>query len=341
MKKIVIIPGGFHPFHAGHKALYDAAVAAFPSADVYVAATADTSTRPFPFEIKQKLARLAGIPAHRFIQVKSPFQAREITQMFDPETTQLIFVRSEKDRDQPPQAGGVKKNGEPAYLQPYRRNGLLPMSQHGYMAYLPVVTFGPGMASATEIRAKWPDMTTEQKVSLLHSMYPALVANERLTQVVQDMLDTVMMPGAQSPVAEATFANEPEGHVIYPDGMMGGYSPDALERAVLAHMQDIMSAVKAKDYDKAYYGIYRWEVLKNKLSALDKYKKYMTSQGQRRIRPGRMVDLGEDYLDEGEWSQKYKRSIDCDNPKGFSQRAHCAGRKARQSGRKTKSQSTN
>jgi len=27
------------------------------------------------------------------------------------------------------------------------------------------------------------------------------------------------------------------------------------------------------------------------------------------------------------WSEKYKRSIDCDNPKGFSQRAHCQGRK--------------
>lgn len=28
-----------------------------------------------------------------------------------------------------------------------------------------------------------------------------------------------------------------------------------------------------------------------------------------------------------EWSDKYKRSIDCNNPKGFSQKAHCAGRK--------------
>jgi len=27
------------------------------------------------------------------------------------------------------------------------------------------------------------------------------------------------------------------------------------------------------------------------------------------------------------WSQKYKRSINCSNPRGFSQRAHCAGRK--------------
>jgi hypothetical protein len=28
-----------------------------------------------------------------------------------------------------------------------------------------------------------------------------------------------------------------------------------------------------------------------------------------------------------EWSDKYKRSINCNNPKGFSQKAHCAGRK--------------
>ena len=30
------------------------------------------------------------------------------------------------------------------------------------------------------------------------------------------------------------------------------------------------------------------------------------------------------------WSKKYKRSIDCNNPKGFSQKAHCAGRKKRE-----------
>jgi len=29
------------------------------------------------------------------------------------------------------------------------------------------------------------------------------------------------------------------------------------------------------------------------------------------------------------WTQKYKRSIDCSNPKGFSQKAHCQGRKKR------------
>lgn len=37
------------------------------------------------------------------------------------------------------------------------------------------------------------------------------------------------------------------------------------------------------------------------------------------------------------WSSKYKRSINCNNPKGFSQKAHCAGRRKRKRGGKTKS----
>jgi len=34
----------------------------------------------------------------------------------------------------------------------------------------------------------------------------------------------------------------------------------------------------------------------------------------------------EEELDE-KWSEKYKKSIDCNNPKGFSQKAHCQGKK--------------
>ena len=37
-----------------------------------------------------------------------------------------------------------------------------------------------------------------------------------------------------------------------------------------------------------------------------------------------------DFLND-EWSQKYKRSINCASPKGFSQRAHCAGRNKNES----------
>ena len=53
---------------------------------------------------------------------------------------------------------------------------------------------------------------------------------------------------------------------------------------------------------------------------------------------GDVEKFSEDNLEE-EWSKKYKKNIDCSNPKGFSQKAHCAARKKRQRGEKTKSKS--
>jgi hypothetical protein len=193
MKQVIIMPGGFHPFHAGHYALYQQAQDAFPGADVYVAATNDTSARPFPFAVKEKLAKLAGVKAGHFVQVKSPFQAREITADLDPANTQLIFVRSEKDANKPPQAGGVKKNGEPAYLQPLKGQvELAPMAQHAYMAYLPTVEFGPGMTSATEIRTAWPRLNEKRKTALVMSLYPKTQTSPALAANVVKMLDAAM-----------------------------------------------------------------------------------------------------------------------------------------------------
>ncbi len=193
MTTVVIMPGGFHPFHAGHAALYQSARRAFPDADVYVAATNDTSTRPFPFQIKEKLAQLAGVEPGRFMQVKSPFQAAEITAPYDPNSDQLIFVRSEKDANKPPQAGGVKKNGEPSYLQPLLgAKKLEPFAKHAYMAYLPTVEFGPGMTSATEIRAAWPELNEKRRTALVMSLYPKTQSNPRLAATVVKMLDTAI-----------------------------------------------------------------------------------------------------------------------------------------------------
>ncbi len=55
---------------------------------------------------------------------------------------------------------------------------------------------------------------------------------------------------------------------------------------------------------------------------------------------GELIIRHENRLNE-KWTKGYKKSIDCNNPKGFSQKAHCAGRKARQAGRDTKSKSVN
>lgn len=194
------MPGGFHPFHAGHAALYQSAVKAFPDAEVYVAASNDTKTRPFPFSIKEKLAKLAGVAPGHFVQVKSPFQSQEITSHYNPDEDVLIFVRSEKDKNESPKPGGTKKDGSPSYYQPWTGKDLQPFSKHAYMAYLPTVEFGPGIKSATEIRNAWPNLNEKRKLAMVMSLYPATQKNPKLAANVVKMLDMGM--GEQQGVAE-------------------------------------------------------------------------------------------------------------------------------------------
>lgn len=189
---LVIIPGGFHPFHPGHLSLYRSAEAAFPGATIVYVATDDQKDRPFPFAAKQKLAQIAGVNPKNFALVKSPFVAKEVTQNFDPNTTVLIFARSEKDRNEHPKPGGVKKDGSPSYLQPYTKGELAPMAQHGYMAYLPTVEFdaGPsGVTSATQIREMWPNANPAQKQEIVKDLYP------KNPQAAQQILDKYLGQG--------------------------------------------------------------------------------------------------------------------------------------------------
>lgn len=268
MKKLVIIPGGFHPFHPGHKSLYDAAVAKFPTADIYMAATDDRSERPFPFAVKKKLAQLSGVPPHRFIQVKSPFRPTEITDHYDPGTTQLIFVKSTKnartgsDPEGPfpaeidPKTGQLplvtrgSRKGQPVsdYLQYFRRRGGEPMNQHAYLDYLPVQEFS-GMTSGSEIRSKWTGWDAKTKAQLVNLMYPLTVGNDKLTQVAMKLIDAGLGAGVNealtgTPIGGAIdrktvpMANGPDQDVeeakLLNDPKQGGHmiTPDGSTSAV-------------------------------------------------------------------------------------------------------------
>jgi hypothetical protein len=199
------MPGGFHPFHAGHLELYQSAQRAFPDAEVFVAATNDTSARPFPFAVKEKLAKLAGVDAGHFVQVKSPFQAEEITSKFDPATDTLIFIRSKKDEGKPPIPGRIKKDGTPGYLQPLiGAKRLEPFARHAYMAYLPTVEFLPGMKGASDIRAEWPTLDQQGKLDRVMSLYPKTQNNLKLAQTVAKLLDTAILSEAINPMTANT-----------------------------------------------------------------------------------------------------------------------------------------
>ena len=344
MKQLVIMPGGFHPFHAGHYALYQAAQQTFPDADIKVAATNDTSQRPFPFKIKEKLAQLAGVKPSDFYQVKSPFQAKEITQNYNPEDTQLIFVRSEKDANKPPQAGGIKKDGNPAYLQPLAGQEVLyPMNKHAYMTYLPTVEFGPGMTSATEIRTAWPTLNDKRKTALVMSLYPKTQTNTKLAATVVKMLDTAIGEQLNEflPALGAALGGRLAAATEL--GTMG-----TLGMRVAGHEigSDIQDQLNSNNVDETH------NVNPKRIDIF--YRPDPRSSGRRVVAknvPATVLDallaklskkfgvrdsdfewtaadtpVSEDYIEE-KWSQKYKSSINCANPRGFSQRAHCAGRK--------------
>ena len=318
MSTVVIMPGGFHPFHAGHAALYQSAVKAFPDAEVFVAATNDTSNRPFPFAIKEKLAKLAGVAPGHFVQVKSPFRAEEITSQFDPAKDRLIFVRSEKDANKPPQAGGNKKDGSPAYLQPLAgQTNIRPFAEHAYMAYLPTVEFGPGMTSATEIRTVWPTLSAKHKVALVMSLYPTTQRNRKLAATVVKLLDTAM--GGE--LAESNDIN-PEMIDVF-------YRPVQNSRARRVVAQNIPASVldrlleKLSDKFSVPVESFEWEKA-DPVSEMDAQNFVGGMTASYQAQENQPID--EDYIDE-KWSQKYKSSINCASPRGFSQRAHCAGRK--------------
>jgi len=390
------MPGGFHPFHAGHAALYNSAKRAFPDAEVFVAATNDTSTRPFPFAVKEKLARLAGVDAGHFVQVKSPFQAKEITSQFDPESDRLIFVRSEKDANKPPQAGGVKKDGTPSYLQPLLgATRLEPFSKRAYMAYLPTVEFGPGMTSATEIRTAWPTLNEKRKTALVMSLYPATQKNPKLAANVVKMLDTAIGSELDEnqgfaatleaknkcpPATQDITLNLKNRQKAIDEYGYGPLNPDMPNRKFWMAKVDEWNLDSVEEAQQSLCGnCAAFDVRQATLDCIAQgidsdspedaqgvidagdlgYCKFLKFKCASRrtcdawVTGGPLMDkpgvtemdgqnfvggmtasyqqrenqpVDEDYIEE-KWSQKYKSSINCASPRGFSQKAHCAGRK--------------
>ena len=336
------MPGGFHPFHAGHYALYQSAKKAFPDADMYVAASDSRTERPFPFQIKQKLAQVAGVKPNEFVQVKSPFRSEEITAKYNPDEDALIFVRSEKDKNEQPIPGGTKKDGTPSYFQPYNPKDVKPFKQHGYITYLPTVEFAGGIKSATEIRKQWPHLNDRQKANMIQTLYPETTGNKKLITNVVGLMDAGMGMLTEGEVINVDFSQRqkakskndwqqvhPEiltlaNHWFWTTEEMG--SSEAVKnkehRGELEQQLEDITAILGLngysiDYDNSMDNIiltYKDDT-KYKLPTDDAYDFSGWAKG---------TNLNE------AWSKKYKDSINCSNPKGFSQKAHCAGKKKRQ-----------
>ena len=245
-KRIVaVMPGGFHPFHPGHKSLYDWAVKTFGQGNVYVAATNDTAARPFPFDVKKKLAGMAGVPESNFIQVKSPFNAMSYQDIVD-DNTALVFVRSEKDKAEHPKPDQTKKNGEPGYLRTYTGKDLNSSNEMGYMAYGPTINFdfsGMQIKSASELRATWPNMSDEDKHKAAALMYGN--GHDEAVQLLDKALG-----GSNAPVEEGG-TDGVTGQTVRAMARLKARYPhaDSDLELMLAAITDNKNLIKATDFD--------------------------------------------------------------------------------------------
>lgn len=181
MNLLVVYPGRFHPFHLGHKASYDYLVKKYGADNVYIA-TSDVqapATSPFSYPDKVAMMTKLGIPASHIVQVKNPYQVKEITSSLpDPENTALIFAVSEKDMagDGARFKFGTKKNGEPSYMQPLPENlkQLQSLTKHAYVDIAPTVNFkvrGKDANSASEIRKMFINGSEADRDQIITDLY--------------------------------------------------------------------------------------------------------------------------------------------------------------------------
>ena len=116
---VAIYAGRFHPFHKGHKAVYDSLAGKFGADKVFIATSGKQNDTDSPFSFKEKAAMmmLTGIPGKAISEEVSPYKPENILKKFSPDTA-VVFAVGQKDMDESPRfKPGLKKDGSPTYYQ--------------------------------------------------------------------------------------------------------------------------------------------------------------------------------------------------------------------------------
>ena len=187
---VVVYPGRFQPAHKNHAKVYNFLIEKFPYASVYIA----TSNKiipprsPFSFDEKKQMLVAAGVPEDKIIQTINPYQAREITSKFTPETTRLIFAVGGKDMDPAaPRFNFLPTKKGDAYFKPLPKlkdinlatiNSLYTFDKHGYVATTPTFNFklnltgvSVSIKGASEIREIYKTASELGKKEIITQLY--------------------------------------------------------------------------------------------------------------------------------------------------------------------------
>ena len=208
MRNICIYAGRFHPWHLGHKFVYDFLVNRFGVSNVYITLTSviEPPKSPFTFEERVKMMALTGVPEKQIVNVNRQYNALELESKIsgiNPNETILLFAISKKDM-----TGNIrfskftKKDGSPSYIlpEPQSVGDVENMTKHAYLTVVPTKSFtlmGEKIISATQIREMFSRlMSVEYKEFMdeLFGKYDKTVLNilKSKLQPMTTMTETVI-----------------------------------------------------------------------------------------------------------------------------------------------------
>lgn len=195
-KVFVIYPGRFHPFHTGHKSVYNYLSTKFGGNDVYITTTGvvELPKSPFSFDEKKEMMMATGIPANKILNVKNNYNLQSVSNQIpiNIERDSIIFAVSQKDMTEDPRFKSfVKKDGSPSYLQPMPKNEskLEPAIKHGYLITVPTTDFtvlGSPARSASQLRSQYSTLTPEQQKLFIMDLFGSY--NSKIHNILNNKL---------------------------------------------------------------------------------------------------------------------------------------------------------
>jgi hypothetical protein len=362
---VVLYPGRFQPFHLGHGEVFRSLQNKFGRDNVYIATSnkVELPSSPFNFSDKSVLMHAAGVPSDRIIEVKDPYK---LPPQFNPANTIFIVAVGAPDAERldvdkvyteftptgrkskiPP----GKKVGDPKPFKSFTKlEDCVTADKHGYVIIAnerqKVIKLNGqpvDVSHGTQSRAAWNAVRNEPK---LRSEY-LLQMYGRDDPELGRILDKIPQPVNEEDADEddnKTPFPDVDKNIPYPHVEMPGSSPtnSMLHKKINADPYkppEMGSRESTKIWpDQIWEEAAGVGVIASKKQARDpRYSHSLTSD----IRPGEVGrQLKKMHLADSvqklqeqvaslkeKWSAKYKRSINCNSPRGFSQRAHCQGRK--------------
>jgi hypothetical protein len=168
---IAIYPGRFQPMGRHHKAAYDWLASQFGEKNTFIVTSDKTEPdrSPFNFKEKKKIINKHGIK--NVVQIKNPYNPKELLQKYDPNSTVIVYMIGEKDAGR---LRGYKR------LMKYNKTTSIPYKDlenpYAYYVYAPHISYNIpsfGEMSGTNIRKALGDRNA--KLSELKQRFKSIM----------------------------------------------------------------------------------------------------------------------------------------------------------------------